>query len=355
MTSTVVFTGGHHNSALVVAEALKKEGLKVVWFGHKFTSSTDKSLSAEFQEVTNSGISFYELKTGKFYRQSNPLEYFKIILGFIQSFSYLLKLKPKLIVSFGGYLAVPTVISGYILGIKCITHEQTVVAGWANKAISHFVDKILVTHKTSLANYPKEKTVSVGLPIRPQLLDKKLTKRFDPPLIYVTCGKQGSHLINRALFPIIPQLVKKFTIIHQTGANTQLKDLEKARRVKESLKEYSSRYIYAPYFFSPDAPSHIRSAKLIISRAGAHFTYELMLLGKRSILIPISWVSHNEQLLNAQLTIKHLPGVILEEKDLSSNNLLQSINLALKLPKKPKIKLDTDAQKKVIDIIHSYL
>jgi len=354
MKKRIVFTGGHHNSALVIAEALKKEGYEVYWLGHKFTSRTDKSLSAEYQEVVRHNIPFFELKTGKAYGQSNPLEWLKIFLGFIQSLNYLLEIRPNLIVSFGGYLAVPTVIVGKILGIKSITHEQTVVAGWANRVISRFVDKILLTHKSSLKNFPKDKGVVVGLPIRRELLDKSLKKTFDPPLIYITCGKQGSHNINQAIFPIIKQLVKKYTVIHQTGSNTLMKDLEKAKRLKENLGQFSDRYLYSPYFFTPQSPSYLQSAKLVISRAGAHQIYELMLLGKRSVIIPIPWVSHNEQFLNAKLATNYLPGVILEEKDLNPDSLSEAINKAITIKSKPKLQLEKDAHKKVLDIIHSY-
>ena len=75
MSKTIIFTGGHHNSALVVAQKLRTQGHKIIWVGHKFTMRGDKQISAEYQEVTGSGIPFYELKTGKFYRVTNPLEF----------------------------------------------------------------------------------------------------------------------------------------------------------------------------------------------------------------------------------------------------------------------------------------
>jgi len=356
MKPTIAFTGGHHNSALVIAKELGKMGYPLVWFGHKFSARGDKSLSAEYQEVTASNIKFLELKTGKFYRKSLS-EWFMILFGFIQSFIYLLQHRPALIFSSGGYLSVPVVITGWLFRIPSVTHEQTVVAGWANKAIAPFVKKILLTHESSLVNYPKEKSLVVGLPIRKEILQSKYTKKYTPPLLYVTCGKQGSHIINQHLFPIIPELIKKFTVIHQTGANTATKDLEKARRMKEKLGEHKVRYQYAPYFFSEQAATFLRSAKIIISRAGAHNSYELMVLNKKAVLIPIPWVSHNEQLLNAQLVAKNTGSIILEEKDLTSESLLKAIIELGRLPKgKPSVnKLPLDATKKTVDIILQYI
>lgn len=354
MKKTVLFTGGHHNSALEVALALREKGYQIVWLGHKFTSKGDKSLSAEYQEITKNNIRFIELKTGKFYRKHfDPIELIKIALGFIQSFTYLLKIKPDLIFSSGGYLSVPVVICGWILGIPSVTHEQTVVAGWANKAISRFVKKIMLTHESSLQNYPKEKSLVVGLPIRKQLLDKKFEKEFSPKLIYVTCGKQGSHVINSALFPLIPKLVKKYTIIHQTGSNTLYKDQERARRIKERLGELKNHYQYSSYFFGDEAATYLKSSEIVISRSGAHISYELMLLGKKSVLIPIPWVSHNEQLENAKLVSQHTKSVVLEEKDLSPQSLEDAIIKLekIKSSKNQKPALPTNATQKIVGIV----
>lgn len=356
MKPTIAFTGGHHNSALVIAKSLEKEGYSIIWLGHKFTSHGDKSFSAEYQEVTKEGIPFVELKTGKFYKNRNPLEFLKIAFGFLQSAIYLLNYQPDLIFSSGGYLSVPVVIVGWLFGIKSITHEQTVIAGWANKAISPFTKLILLTHESSRKNYPKGKTRVVGLPLRSEILDKNLKKKFTPPLLYISCGKQGSHLINQAVFPLIPELAKKFTIYHQTGANTLVKDIDKARRVQNSLGEYQSHYHYAPYFFDKDAATYLQSASVVISRAGAHAVYELSFLKKRSIFIPISWVSHNEQYLNAKLAKRYAPSLILSEAELSPESLKEAIEKVKKLkqPASPP-PIITDATNQVLTIIHQQL
>lgn len=356
MKPAILFTGGHHNSALVIAGQLKKEGYPVFWIGHKFAAGGDKNVSAEYQEVTRSQIPFFELKTGKFYRQFNPFTHLKTIFGFFQALIILSRVKPKLIVSFGGYLAVPVVIAGWFLRIQSITHEQTVVAGWANRAISPFVKKILLTHSSSLPSYPKKKTMVVGLPLRPELFDAKLKQEFEPRLLYISCGKQGAHSINQVVFPIVRRLVERFTVVHQVGASTKTKDIDKARRLKESLGELKDRYHYGPYFFAKEAATYLQSASVVVSRAGAHLTYELSTLQKRTVFIPISWVSHNEQFLNATEASKLTSVVIIEEKNLNSDALIEAIDKVMTM--KPKKKSNTDplsANQKIIDVIHNLL
>lgn len=356
MNKLIVFTGGHHNSTLEVAKQAMSQGYKAIWFGQKYNSGDGKSLSAEFQEVSISKIPFVELKTGKFYKKISLLEGLKIVFGFFQSLFYLIKYKPDLIFSSGGYIAVPVVIVGKLLGIPSITHEQTVVSGWANKAISPFVSKILLTHSSSLKNYSEGKSKVVGLPMRKELLDPKNIVQFKQKMIYITCGKQGSNIINRALFPIIPELVKHFTIIHQTGANTLTKDLDRARRIKDRLGEYTENYIYAPYFFAKESSMYIRSSELIISRAGAHTIYELITLNKKAILIPISWVSHKEQYLNAKLAEKEIGSIILEESNLNPENLLAAVlHLAKTSSRKLPGKLNDHVAEKIVAEIDKIL
>jgi UDP-N-acetylglucosamine--N-acetylmuramyl-(pentapeptide) pyrophosphoryl-undecaprenol N-acetylglucosamine transferase len=356
MKAKIAFTGGHHNSALVVAEELKRAGYDIVWLGHKFTMRGDKQVSAEFSEVSQAGIPFYELKAGKVYKKKNPMELFKVAFGFVQALVYLASLRPKLIIAFGGYLSVPVVFAGWLLRIPSVTHEQTVTAGWANKAIAPFVKKIFLTHQSSLKNYPAEKAVVVGLPLRRGLLAKHKFIKPKPPLIYITCGKQGSHIINQAVFPIIPRLVEKYKVVHQTGAHTISADQERARRVKAALpKSVRHRYRHSPYFFGKEAIRYLKTASLVISRAGAHTVYELMLLNKRAVVIPIPWVSHEEQLQNARLLAASAPAVILEETQLTPETLDRAISEALKLPPKQGKKVITDATQKMIKQLKVYL
>lgn len=354
---TVVFTGGHHNSALVVALALKAKGVNIAWLGHKFTIQGDKAISAEYQEVIGHKIPFYELKTGKFYRKKNPLEFLKIATGFLQSFIYLLTIRPNLIVSFGGYLAVPVVITGWLLRIPSVTHEQTVTGGWANKAITPFVKKIFLTHQSSLKSYPKEKAIVTGLPLQPSFFEPPIHKKKKRKTIFITCGKQGSHIINSNLFPIIPKLVEKYKVIHQTGVHTTTPDQDRARRVKMALpKELQSRYRHQPYYFGKEAVKYLYLADLTISRAGAHTVYELLYLNKKHIVIPIPWVSHNEQLENANLLAKYTATKILQEKDLTPDSLLQSIEEVIHKSKKDKQPpVITNATERILTQLLAYL
>ncbi len=338
MNKKLVFTGGHHTSAMVVALELQKKGWEIVWFGHRHSMWGDQSDSAEYQDVTATGIKFYDLKAGKFYRTYNPLKLIRIPYGFIQALLLLLLQKPNGIVSFGGYLAVPTVICGWLLGIKSITHEQTVTTGWANKLIANFVSKVAVTWPESLKFYRKDKSILVGLPIRTEISSSKINKN-SRPTIYITGGKQGAHVINEVIFAALSELTKSYNVIHQTGHS----DLEKSKLQKP--KNYTSFD-----FDSRNAVAALHQADIVVSRAGAHTVYELGLLGKKCVLIPIPWVSHHEQQANAEILQKAGLAVILPEVRLTEESLLGAISAARKLTPNP-LPLPLDAAAKMVQLV----
>lgn len=327
----ILITGGHHTSALAVIDELKKRNkeIELIWVGHKYSMVKDVNVSAEYKDINELKIPFYDIKAGKFYGIYNPLQVLKILRGFINAFSLLLKTKPNLILSFGGYIAVPVVVCGYVLGIPAVTHEQTVVSGLANKVIAVFVKKIFISWKDSYNFYPKEKIVFTGLPLRKEIFTST-TNEFvfnnNLPVVYITGGKQGSHLLNEAVREILPEFLKHANVIHQCGDNSVNNDYEKLVKEKEALnEELKGRYYISKYIKSEQIGEVFKKSSLIISRAGAHSVYEFISLKKPALLIPISWVSHNEQVKNAIAFEKTGLGRVLYENNLVSSVLLEQV------------------------------
>jgi UDP-N-acetylglucosamine--N-acetylmuramyl-(pentapeptide) pyrophosphoryl-undecaprenol N-acetylglucosamine transferase len=323
----IVICGGHHNSALVVAEALREKGNQIFWLGHKYSMIGDKNPSAEYLEVTQKGFPFTEIKAGKFQPRYQFFQYLlRIPLGFWQSFVSLRKIKPDLIFSFGGYLALPVAYAGFLLGIPVVTHEQTAVSGWANKLIAKVARKVFVTYEASSKYFPQGKVVVIGLPIREEILRKgKKLFQNQKKTIYITGGKQGAHIINEAIWAILPQLLERFNVIHQCGSTSLFRDIEKAREIKEKLGGKGKNYLIKEYFFENEIGAVFNSADFVISRAGGHIVYELLVLKKPAILIPIPWASRNEQEENAKVVMSVGLGVVLSQKDLEKGRLLETI------------------------------
>ncbi len=330
ISKKIVITGGHHSSALPVIERLRSidKNLEIIWFGHKYSLKGDKNSTLEFIEISGMGIPFISLNAGKVYKSFNIFSLIKIPIGFFQAFFNLLKFKPNVILSFGGYLAVPVVISGWALGIPTITHEQTVVVGYANKVIAFFAKKILISWPTSGKYFSKEKVVYSGIPLRKEIFISKsngFTFENSFPVVCVMGGKTGSHSINQLVLDSMEKTLSFCNIIHQTGDNSVYGDYEKLVNRYEKAKaeptissktNVKGKYYARKFILENEIGEAYSKANLVISRCGAHTIAELLALEKPSLLIPIPWVSHNEQNENARILKGAGLSEIIEEKDL---------------------------------------
>lgn len=335
----ILLTGGHMTPALAVYSELKGRGYtNFLWVGHKYNQFGTRRTSAEFSEVSELGIRFIDLKAGKLSRswddwRAGIVNLLKIPWGFIHALWIILRYQPALVMSFGGYLALPLAIWGKLLGKKVITHEQTVVTGLTNRIIPKFADKVLITWPSSAKYYPADKTVLTGNPLRPEIFASNSNRYNFPdslPLIYITGGNQGSHKLNKAVFTILPELLQITNVLHQTGNSTQTGDAETAVETSNNLPaDLQARYIPQAFFGQEVIGEVFAKTNLIVSRSGANLTYETLALGIPSIFIPIPWVTHNEQYHNAKTAADTGIATILTEAELTPQTLLTYITVAL--------------------------
>jgi len=359
----IFFTGGHHTSALLLAKDLEKRGFQVIWLGHKFTMKEVENPSLEWQEVAKAGIRLIELKAGKIHRGSLS-EKLLFVRGFIQSLGLILKFRPVLIVSFGGYLAVPAVLAGTILRVPSVTHEQTVGAGLANRFLKYLVKWIFVSWPDSLPFFPKEKTVLVGLPLREEIIKPPKMKFFleKKKIVLITGGKQGSYLINMTIKKILPHLLEKYNLIHQTGETTTTNDLEDLTRFKNKLpKGLQKGYQLKAYLTDKQMGAALNQASCVVCRSGAHTVYELLALAKPAVLIPLPFSFADEQRQNAEKLFSVGLAKVIEQKELTPEKLLEAISKQIELKKKEKINqrarklVSLNARKEMLDYLLKFL
>lgn len=331
----IVITGGHHSSALPVIPELKKScpNVEIFWFGHKRSSLGDRNSTLEFSEITSLGIPFFDLKAGKVYKTFNIWRLLKVPFGFFQALFWLIKIRPDVILSFGGYLAVPVVLAGWILCIPSVTHEQTVVAGYANKVISFFAKKICLGWRESEKYFPKNKVVYSGVPLRRSIFEIR-SDNINPqnylPTVYITAGKTGSHIINEVIKDALPELLSIVNLVHQCGDHSKYKDYEHLQQVYEPISKLTEgKYFLRKFVLDEDIGEVLHKADVVIARSGAHTVTELLALEKPSILIPIPWVSHNEQMENARILKKYGLAEILDEQFLSPGALVDMLKKIL--------------------------
>ncbi|MFQ5493713.1 MAG: glycosyltransferase [Candidatus Dojkabacteria bacterium] len=343
----IFITGGHLTPALAVLEELQERGYRnLVWVGTQYSQTQSEHKSAEYEQVTARNIRFIPFHAGKVWRRWTIRTAFKALtnllkipLGFITAFPLIMGERPKVVISFGGYLALPIVIAARLQQIKVVTHEQTTTIGMANRIIARFAHKVFVSWEETVGKFPETKVVLTGNPVRREVLRVTTSNFSFPdklPVIYVTGGNQGANTINWRLMKILPELLKDANVLHQTGKSSITQDYHKASELKASLpEELKPRYIIRDNIYGDQIGEAFGKADLVVSRSGANTIAELLLLQIPSILIPIPWSSNNEQLRNARMLKSTGLAYLLEQYDeMPPSELLEAIKIGLKRIKK---------------------
>lgn len=329
-------TGGHTYPALTTLRTLQarlaEEGtpVGVLWAG------TADGLEATVTAAE--GIRFLPVATGKLRRSSNPLgmlsaanmkDMARVPLGVAQARSIVAEFKPDVILSTGGYVAVPVGLAANMLRRPLVVHEQTVGLGLANRLLAKRATRVAVSSPSTLELLPervRERAVVTGNPVRAEMMTGEPLKAvdalgldsFDPdlPVLYVTGGAQGAVQINTLITEALPWLLKHANVIHQCGPNN-LKDM--FERTATLPAELAARYRVMG-FVGPELPDVLALADVVVSRSGAGTIAELTALGKPAVLIPLPSSAGNEQAHNAR-RLQDLGAAIALEGDVSFPDL----------------------------------
>ncbi len=291
----VVITGSHFSPAYAV---IKKSKWDITVIGRKYALSNNDKASYEYKLCEEKKIPFVVMDVSRFLRVSpvKSLISSSVLLKAVRNARKILKeINPDVVLSFGGYTALPVVITAFTLKKPVAIHEQTLGAGLANRISAMFSNRVFISFSSSRKYFSKKKTYLTGNPIRAEILsDNKLKPIVNTikPIIYVTGGSTGSMAVNDLLSKILPSLSDYF-IIHQHGMSDN-----------DIIKE-TKDYLAKPFFSPTEVAWIMRNASLIISRSGINTVSEVLYLGLPAIFIPLPYGQKNEQLKNARYAQKH--------------------------------------------------
>ena len=212
----------------------------------------------------------------------------------------------------------PVVFCGWLLGIDSISHEQSKVAGLATKINSIFAKKLFLSWSQTLNYFQEEKCQVIGNLLRKSLFktnaqSEKINKflSVSKKLIFITGGNQGSHFLNKLVFASL-DIFGNYHIFHQVGTVNLEGDWDFANRLKQK------NYLAVDYISSQDIGAVLNKASVVICRSGANTVWELAVLAKVAILIPLPIAASSEQKANAEILEKTGSSIVLEQQDVDS-------------------------------------
>jgi len=332
---TAAGSGGHIFPIIAITREIKKIYSNKELTFHYIGPKDDFGSSL----LSKEGIKVKTIMAGKLRRYVGIKSFFqniidilfKIPIGICQSFWHIFILAPDLIFSKGGYGSIPGVFSGWLLRVPIFLHESDIIAGLANRILSRFSLEIFVSFPVEKTKpFPKEKMISVGNPVRTEILEGKkeeaerlLKLSGTKPVILIIGGSQGAQRINDKILQILADLLRNFEIIHQTGSkNFKTVQSESKVVIPKELERY---YHPLPILDEKTLKSAYAASDFIVSRAGSGSIFEIAALGKPSILIPLPEAAQKHQMRNAYCFAESGASIVIEESNFTPHFFLEKL------------------------------
>ena len=328
-------TGGHFYPLIAIAEQLISQAEKEKVIDLKLYYMSDKPYDKRM--LFENKINFVQVPAGKmriYFSLKNFFDLFKTASGVLLGVIVMFFIYPDVVISKGGYAAFPAVFAARFLRIPVIVHESDSYPGRLNVWTAKFAQKVAVSWPEAAEYLPKEKTALTGQPIRRSIL------RGDPngahdyyklngsiPTILVLGGSQGSETVNNIIVDILPKVLSKYQVIHQTGIKNHEEVMSRAKFLMENDPNLS-RYKAFPFLNNLDTRMAAGCANLVISRAGSAI-FEIASWGIPSIIIPIKNSNGDHQRKNAFNYARAGGCEVIEENNLTANLLLAEIDRIL--------------------------
>lgn len=318
-------TGGHIYPALAMINKIKEMEPESEFLYIGTHNRMEKDI------VPKNNIPFEMIEIYGFNRK-NLLKNFKVLKCLIKSKKKCKKLikafNPDIVMGFGGYVTAPVLSVAHKLGYKTVIHEQNSIPGMSNKILMRKVDLICVSLKSSLNAFPNGKTIFTGNPcgedaVKKQAMDKKeLGLKERKKLVLIVMGSLGASTVNDYLVNIKDKFKDKdYEVLFVTGK----KDYEQIVK-----KQFPDNVKVVPYV--DNLTRIMKKTDIIVTRAGASTLSEIIALNVPSILIPSPYVPNNHQFKNAMDLVNNKAALLIEEKDLKDNVLLDKIDVLMTSP-----------------------
>jgi UDP-N-acetylglucosamine--N-acetylmuramyl-(pentapeptide) pyrophosphoryl-undecaprenol N-acetylglucosamine transferase len=271
-----------------------------------------------------------------------------------QASALLKKFQPHVVIGAGGYVSGPVLLTASLGKLPTLVMESNALPGWTNRVLARFIDKAAVSFEAALPFF-RGRGVVTGNPVRREFFEIPKKPR-DPSRLSVLIfgGSQGAHAINQAMvaaLPLFAEVKNNLRITHQTGEA----DYEQVASgyANEGWSEQAEVRKYID-----DMVAAFAAVDLVICRAGATTTAELMAAGKASLMIPFPFAADDHQRKNAEAMETAGAAKMILQQDLSAQRLAREIEMLVNEPEKVTAMEHAarnlshgDAAAKVVDLV----
>lgn len=316
-------TGGHLFPASALSEALIKRGMEI----ELITDERAEKYGTAFPARAIHKVKAATPSNGSLLQKG--LAIMALGSGTLAARKLIKRLRPQVLVGFGGYPTVPPVLAATSLHVPVILHEGNVVMGRANRFLAPRVKAVAKGFEalSGISEKISAKAHLTGNPLRPLVIEA--ARLAFPPIadgklkLLVTGGSQGarimSDIVPAAIALLAPSIKQNLIIVQQARG-------EDEARVKEAYNQLGVQAEVKSFFF--DLPMRIAQAHLVIARAGASTISELALIGRPAILVPLPNALDQDQGGNAQYFAATGAAIVRQQTAFTPEWLAEQLSLA---------------------------
>jgi UDP-N-acetylglucosamine--N-acetylmuramyl-(pentapeptide) pyrophosphoryl-undecaprenol N-acetylglucosamine transferase len=333
-------TGGHIYPLLAVAEEVKEQlsrqgaDFELLYFG------SPEQYVQDFLKLNIRIVKIVPFKIRRYFSVQNIIDFFKFPFALVQAFVKMFFVMPDVLFSKGGTGAVAVVCAAWFYRVPIFIHESDSIPGRSSNFSFNLAKRVGISFDKTSESFKGDKVALVGNPVRSFLSesDDNLTPDkakkifgFDPtiPLILVLGGSQGAVRINEFMIENVKEFVGKYQVLHQVGS-------QNFKNFKNELTIATEKFIPAERerykivdFLQKEIKDAMTAADVIVSRAGSGAIFEIALMKKPSILIPLSESAGDHQKFNAYEYAKSGACIVLEDSNLSPALFFGQLNSIL--------------------------
>jgi UDP-N-acetylglucosamine--N-acetylmuramyl-(pentapeptide) pyrophosphoryl-undecaprenol N-acetylglucosamine transferase len=238
-------------------------------------------------------------------------------LSAVDAMGVVSKRRPHVVIGVGGYSSGPIAVAAWLRRVPVLLHEQNAQPGLTNRLVARLARAIALTYDATSADFGEKSFVS-GNPVRPQFLQIG-PEPSGARRVLIFGGSQGAHAINMAVVEAASQLARTTPppqVTHQTGE----RDLA---LVREGLAKAGLVARVEPFLDRMD--EEMRTANVIVCRAGSTTLAEIAAVGRAAILVPLPTATDDHQRKNAQALASAGAAELLDQRELTGATLAARI------------------------------
>ena len=256
----------------------------------------------------------------------------ELMIGTVQAFNLMKRLKPAVVVGFGGYAAAPTMVAALFARVPTVIHEQNAILGWANRKLAGSVTKVCTSFDLARPAPDNAQLIRTGMPVRPAVAAVRSSGYHapapsEPFRILVLGGSQGA----RVFSDIIPAAVK--LLPEQLRHRLEISQQCRPEEVDRTHAAYAGLGVHVElrHFFD-NVPELLAKAHLLIARSGASTVAEATVSGRPSLLVPYPFAADDHQTANAKALMTSGGGWMMPQGEFTAETLAQRLTHIIEQP-----------------------